>query len=132
MFCRFYINFIFVYKMEKTLEEILLEQLDQPVRLKNGSVAENPRTGEPLMPEEAICMSIVQKAMKPVRLFGLQIQNSSKKGDIVLDSFGGSGTTVIACEQLGRKARLMEYDPHYCDVIIARWEKFTQGNAWRV
>lgn len=70
--------------------------------------------------------------MKPVRLFGLQIQNSSKKGDIVLDSFGGSGTTVIACEQLGRKARLMEYDPHYCDVIIARWEKFTQGNAWRV
>lgn len=70
--------------------------------------------------------------MKPVRLFGLQIQNSSKKDDIVLDSFGGSGTTVIACEQLGRKARLMEYDPHYCDVIIARWKKFTQGNAWRV
>lgn len=64
MFCRFYINFIFVYKMEKTLEEILLEQLDQPVTLKNGSVAVNPRTGEPLMPEEAICMSIVQKAMK--------------------------------------------------------------------
>lgn len=60
----FYINFIFVCKMEKTLEEILLEQLEQPVRLKNGSVAENPRTGEPLMPEEAICMSIVQKAMK--------------------------------------------------------------------
>ncbi len=50
--------------MEKTLEEILLEQLEQPVRLKNGSVAENPRTGEPLMPEEAICMSIVQKAME--------------------------------------------------------------------
>lgn len=70
--------------------------------------------------------------MKPVRLFGLQIHNSSKKGDIVLDSFGGSGTTVIACEQLGRKARLMEYAPHYCDVIIARWGKFTQGSAWRV
>lgn len=52
--------------MEKTLEEILLEQLELPVRLKNGSVAENPRTGEPLMPEEAICMSIVQKAMKDI------------------------------------------------------------------
>ena len=49
--------------MDKTIEEILLEQLEQPVILKNGSVAENPRTGEPLMPEEAICMSIVQKAM---------------------------------------------------------------------
>lgn len=50
--------------MEKTLEDILLEQLDQPVTLRNGSVAVNPRTGEPLMPEEAICMSIMQKAMK--------------------------------------------------------------------
>ena len=70
--------------------------------------------------------------MKPVGLFGLLIQNSSKKGDIILDSFGGSGTTIIASEQLGRKARVMEYAPRYCDVIIARWEKFTQGNAWRV
>lgn len=44
---------------------------------------------------------------------------------MVLDTFGGSGTTAIACEQLNREARLMELDPHYCDVIIARWEKFT-------
>lgn len=67
--------------------------------------------------------------MKPVRLFGYQICNSSKKGDIILDSFGGSGTTIVACEQLGRKARLMEFDPHYCDVIIARWEKLTGKKA---
>lgn len=67
--------------------------------------------------------------MKPVGLFGYLMQNSSKPGDIVLDSFGGSGTTLIAAEQLGRKARLMELDPHYCDVILARWEKMTGREA---
>jgi site-specific DNA-methyltransferase (adenine-specific) len=67
--------------------------------------------------------------MKPVGLFGYQIQNSSKEGDIILDSFGGSGTTIVACEQIGRKARLMEFEPHYCNVIIARWEKLTGQKA---
>ena len=70
--------------------------------------------------------------MKPVRLFGYQVCNSSKKGDIILDSFGGSGTTLVACEQLGRKARLIEYDPHYADVIIARYEKFTGKKAVKI
>lgn len=70
--------------------------------------------------------------MKPVRLFGYQMANSSRPGDIVLDSFGGSGTTIVAAEQLGRKARLMEYDPHYSDVIIARWEKLTGGKAQKI
>ena len=67
--------------------------------------------------------------MKPVRLFGYQMANSSRPGDIILDTFGGSGTTIVAAEQLGRKARLMELDPHYCDVIIARWEKLTGQKA---
>lgn len=67
--------------------------------------------------------------MKPVGLFGYQIQNSSKKGDLVLDTFGGSGTTLIACEQLGRKCYMMELDPKYCDVIRKRFWKFTHdGN----
>lgn len=70
--------------------------------------------------------------MKPVGLFGYLMQNSSKPGDIVLDSFGGSGTTLIAAEQLGRKARLMELDPHYCDVILSRWEKMTGREAVKV
>ena len=69
--------------------------------------------------------------MKPVRLFGYQMANSSRPGDIILDTFGGSGTTIVAAEQLGRKARLMELDPHYCDVIIARWEKLTGRKAVR-
>ena len=67
--------------------------------------------------------------MKPVPLFAYQIGNSSQKGDIVLDTFGGSGTTIIACENLGRKARCVELDPHYCDVILARWEKLTGREA---
>ena len=70
--------------------------------------------------------------MKPVRLFGRLIANSSRAGEVILDPFAGSGTTVIACEQLGRSAMVMELDPHYCDVIIARWEKFTGKNAVRI
>lgn len=67
--------------------------------------------------------------MKPVALVSEALLNSSQSNDIVLDLFGGSGTTLIACEQLGRKARLMEIDPHYCDVIITRWESFTGKQA---
>lgn len=66
--------------------------------------------------------------MKPVGLFGYLIENSTKKGDTVLDSFGGSGTTLIACEQLGRKCYMMELDPHYCDVIRKRYWKFKTGS----
>lgn len=67
--------------------------------------------------------------MKPVALFAYQIECSSKKGDIVLDLFGGSGTTGIACEQTGRCAYLMELDPKYCDVIIKRWEALSGQKA---
>jgi len=61
--------------------------------------------------------------MKPIGLFGYQIGNSSKVGDIVIDAFGGSGTTMIACEQLKRKAYIVEFDPKYCDVIVNRMIK---------
>lgn len=61
--------------------------------------------------------------MKPVALFDYQIKNSSKSGDVVLDLFGGSGTTIMACEQDGRNTYVMEYDPKYVDVIIKRWEE---------
>lgn len=67
--------------------------------------------------------------MKPVNLFAYLIQNSTKKGDVVLDSFGGSGTSIIACEQLERTCFTMEFDNHYCDVIISRWEKLTGHKA---
>ena len=67
--------------------------------------------------------------MKPVELFEYQMLNNTKGSDVVLDSFGGSGTTVIACEKHGRDARLMELDPKYCDVIIKRWQGFTGEEA---
>jgi site-specific DNA-methyltransferase (adenine-specific) len=67
--------------------------------------------------------------MKPVGLFEYQMLNNTKGGDIVLDSFGGSGTTLIAAEKNGRVARLMELDPKYCDVIIKRWQDFTGKQA---
>lgn len=67
--------------------------------------------------------------MKPIPLFDYQIKNSSKKGDKILDIFGGSGTTMIACEQNDRQAYLMELDPKYVDVIINRWEEFTGKEA---
>ena len=67
--------------------------------------------------------------MKPVGLFDYQIRNNTKSGDLVLDLFGGSGTTLIACEQNKRVAYLMELDPYYCDVIITRWETLTGKSA---
>ena len=63
--------------------------------------------------------------MKPVGLFEYQMLNNTKGGDIVLDSFGGSGTTMIAAEKNGRRGYLMELDPKYCDVIVKRWQEFT-------
>ena len=67
--------------------------------------------------------------MKPVALVEKAIRNSSKTRDIVLDLFGGSGSTLIACEQTGRRCRMMELDPKYADVIIQRWQDFTGGQA---
>lgn len=69
--------------------------------------------------------------MKPVELVARAIRNSTKPGALVLDPFGGSGTTLIACEQEGRVARLMEIDPKYCDVIVERWQNFSGQKAQR-
>jgi DNA modification methylase len=68
-------------------------------------------------------------AQKPVALIERAIRNSSKSRDIVLDPFGGSGSTLIACEKAGRQARLLELDPRYCDVIVRRWQEFSGGAA---
>jgi DNA modification methylase len=67
--------------------------------------------------------------MKPVALVERAIRNSSKSRDIVLDPFGGSGSTLIACEKTGRQARLVELAPKYCDVVVQRWQAFSGGAA---
>ena len=70
--------------------------------------------------------------MKPIPLVGRFVRNSSQRGQSVIDLFGGSGSTLMACEQLKRQCRTMEYDPVYCDVIIARWEKYTGRKATKI
>ncbi|MBR3238797.1 MAG: site-specific DNA-methyltransferase [Oscillospiraceae bacterium] len=70
--------------------------------------------------------------MKPVALVANAVLDGSRGGMLVLDAFGGSGTTLIACEQLGRRCRMMELDPHYVDVIIDRWEKMTGKEAYLI
>jgi DNA modification methylase len=71
----------------------------------------------------------IHPTMKPVELVERAIQNSSKSRDTVLDPFGGSGTTLIACEKAGRQARLIELEPKYCDVIIRRYQEFAGKSA---
>jgi len=71
----------------------------------------------------------VHPTQKPVELIQIAINNSSKKGDLVLDVFAGSGSTIIACESIGRRAMLVDLDPKYCDVIIQRWQNYTGNNA---
>ena len=77
--------------------------------------------------------SKLHPTMKPVALFAYQIRNSTKPCDVVLDLFGGSGTTVIACAEASRKARVMELDPKFADVIRRRWAEYVHGDGcdWR-
>jgi len=70
--------------------------------------------------------------MKPLRLMARLVNNSSKKDELVLDLFGGSGSTLITCEQLDRVCYMMEYDPKYIDAIIERWEQFTGKKAVKI
>ncbi|MBI1291185.1 DNA methylase N-4 [bacterium] len=76
--------------------------------------------------------SKLHPTMKPPDLIARALRNSSEFGDVILDLFGGSGSTLIACEAAGRRARVMELDPKFCDVILARWEKFTGSTAARL
>ena len=73
--------------------------------------------------------SKLHPTMKPVELISYLINNSSKQGDLIFDSFLGSGTTIIACEKLQRSCYGLEFDPKYCDVIIQRWQQFTGKEA---
>lgn len=101
--------------MKKLLEEIMAEQVPTTV------VHENKPVKNDLHP-----------TMKPLRMCAGMIRNSSRQDEIVLDLFGGSGSTLITCEQLHRKCYMMEYDPKYVDVIIERWENFTGQKAIKI
>lgn len=99
-------------EMQKLLEEIYSDKISSTI------INEDKPSANDLHP-----------TMKPIKLLARQVKNSSKVGETVLDLFGGSGSTLITCEQLGRKCYMMEYDPQYLDVIIERWENFTGQKA---
>lgn len=82
-----------------------------------------------LIDEDKPLRSADQPTMKPLKLMGRCVKNSTRPGEVVLDSFGGSGSTLMACEQLDRVCFTVELDPHYVDVIIKRWEEYTQEEA---
>lgn len=82
-----------------------------------------------LINEDKPLRSADHPTMKPLKLMGRFVKNSTRPGEVVLDSFGGSGSTLMACEQLGRVCFTVELDPHYVDVIIKRWEEYTQEEA---
>lgn len=104
-----------IAKMKKEeLLRIVLEQKEYYSIWKQGK--DNPN-------------EYVHPTQKPVALSAKAIRSSTEFGDVVLDLFGGSGSTLIACEQLNRKCCMVELDPHYCDVIIKRWEDITGGKA---
>ena len=71
------------------------------------------------------------RPFKPIALVADAMRDCSKRGDIVLDAFAGSGTTILAAEQLGRRAFCMELDPRYADVCIRRWQAYTKRDAMR-
>ena len=75
------------------------------------------------------CVNDLHPTMKPVELVERAITNSSVRDAIVLDPFGGSGSTLIACEATERRARLLELDPKYVDVIVRRWQDYTRRRA---
>ena len=79
--------------------------------------------------EDKPLINDLHPTMKPLKLMARLIRNSSKQGWSVLDMFGGSGSTLIACEQMNRRCFMAELDPHYCDVIINRWEQLTGQTA---
>lgn len=82
--------------------------------------------------EDKPSASVEHPTMKPLKLLARQIRNSTRRGEKVLDTFGGSGSTLLACEQLGRVCYTVELDPKYCDVIIKRYEDLTGDKAVRV
>ena len=99
---------------------------EELVRIVEDMIANNPTT---VMDEDKPSRSAEHPTMKPLKLLARQIKNSTRRGESVLDQFGGSGSTLMTCEQLGRICYTSELDPHYADVIIKRWEDYTGKEA---
>ena len=119
-------SFATVFDDEKPIDELTNKELKELVNnYRANAFSTVVRENKPLKSDE-------HPTMKPVKLIAKLVGNSSRERERVLDIFGGSGTTMIACEQLNRICYMMELDPHYADVIIERWEKFTGQKAVKI
>lgn len=117
------------FEEEQSQDYTKMKKEDLVKMLRELSRSKTPAT---VVYEDKPQRNDIHPTMKPVKLMSRLIINSSKKGWKVLDLFGGSGSTLVACEQLGRTCYTMEYDPRYCDAIIDRWEKLTGNEAKRL
>ena len=112
-----------------TFDKEDLNKLSKPELVKIIKQLQAPKESVSVIEEDKPARNDLHPTMKPIRLVGRLIANSSKVGECVLDTFGGSGSTLIAAEQLGRKCYMMEKDPKYVDVIVDRWEAYTGQKA---
>ena len=113
-----------VYDEKPNYKKMSKEELLQEITKLRGDNLPNT-----IIYEDKPARNEEHPTMKPVKLFQRLIKNSSKEDDAILDPFGGSGTSIIACEKLNRTAYVMELDPHYCDVIRKRWTKWAEENG---
>ena len=116
-----------VFEDDSKLERMSKEELIEFIKQISNDVC--PTT---IIHEKKTTINDLHPTMKPIALVGRLIKNSSKENEKVFDGFGGSGSTLIACEQLKRKCYMMELDPKYVDVIIKRWENFTGNKAIKI
>lgn len=120
------LNLSTVFDKKKDIEKMSKEELKTELKRIANSIPQD------IIYEKKPPRNTEHPAMKPVELLTTLIKNSTKSEDIVLDPFGGSGTTLIAAAKTGRTARLVESDPHYCDVIRRRWTKWAKDNGYAV
>lgn len=119
---------------DRTQETVIEDKIDVN-KLKKEEMKDlikqllDDRISTTILREDKPLKNTDHPTMKPIKLISRQIKNSTKKGELILDLFGGSGSTLISAEQLGRRCNMVEYDPKYCDVIIKRWEKLTGKKA---
>ena len=120
------LNLSTVFDKKKDIEKMSKEELKTELKRIANSIPQD------IIYEKKPPRNTEHPTMKPVELLTTFIKNSTKSEDIVLDPFGGSGTTLIAAAKTGRTARLVESDPHYCDVIRRRWTKWAKDNGYAV
>lgn len=115
-----------VFEDEKAMD---FRKMKKPELIELLEKVYSDKVSTTVIDENKPAINDLHPTMKPLKLIAKLVKNSSKSGENVLDLFGGSGSTIMTCEQLGRKCFTMEYDPKYVDAIINRWEEFTGKKA---